>query len=64
LAKRLKKLEVTKLASIEEELRVLKASLCRPYRKSQRESLKALKGIWKGLNFTYEQICAAELKLP
>ena len=71
MAKRIQKLDVAKLASIEEELRVLKASISQSSPKSKRakskdthrHGLAGLEGAWAGANFTYDEIRKAEYKV-
>mgnify|MGYP001071328361 CR=1 FL=1 len=55
----------TKLASIEEEVRLLKAKLAASKRKRGRsKKFSSLEGIWKGkADFSFEEIKQAEIKL-
>lgn len=64
MAKQFKNIEAGKLASIEEELRVLKTQIRRRSVITSERKLKDLEGIWKGVTFTFEEISKAKLVTP
>lgn len=63
MAKRIHNFQASKLASIEEELRVLKAQLTESSKSPQKRHFSDLEGIWRGAGFTFEEIQHAKLKI-
>lgn len=63
MAKRIRNLQASKIASIEEELRVFKAQLRAHPSNRKVKRFSDLEGIWKGAGFTFEEIQGAKLKV-
>jgi len=63
MAKRIHNLQASKIASIEEELRVLKTQMTAHPSGSKGKRFADLEGIWKGAGFTFEEIQGAKLKV-